>query len=95
MGIAISKFLGPSYLASALINGDSSSLESLADRRGLRWLEAWIATSYGAGAQVVDCADAGFRRNMSPDVTAPRAGLRTMPALWVGGDTQLYTVLIP
>ena len=85
-------FCGPSFLASALINGDLSGL-SAEECRAHRWLEAWIRFEYGPRAQIVGCEDAGFQRCMSPGIPAPQKMIKGIDQLYLAGDCQFYDVL--
>jgi hypothetical protein len=84
-------FRAPSYLASALINGDYSGLEERRDQLGARWVQEWVRYFYGPRASIVDCEDAGLSHCMSPLIPAPK--ILDVGDLWLAGDSQFYTVL--
>lgn len=86
-------FDGPAFLATALINGDSSGFGE-GDQAAHDYLMAWLRREYGDHAHVVDVGEeATFRRNMSRGVPYDMPGAGAASNLWLGGDSVEYTVL--
>jgi hypothetical protein len=92
-------FNGPAFLASALINGDYSSLESNPDdMRAARRVLAWVRVNYGPRASIVSCGDCNedgywYAGNCWGDVTPPRVGTLAARQHHFAGDVTDYTVL--
>lgn len=95
----VATFNGPAFLASALINGDYSSLEGNAeDMRAARRVLAWVRVNYGPKASIVSCGDCNddgywFAGNYWGDVKPPRIGSLAARAHHCAGDVTDYTIL--
>lgn len=85
-------FNAPAFLASALVNGDLSSLTSPDDLRILRRVLAYVRWQFGRGASVVSCeGEPWFARDYLGDVPGP--ALASLGGKPLGGDVAEYVVV--
>lgn len=94
MALKTDTFRGPSWMASALVNGDQSGCDTR-DAAAVAYVRSWLASFYrDPRVSVVSCEGGGFARGMSPLIPAPDEGVNdAMADIWLAGDTQIYTVL--